>query len=85
MTANNKTEFGQILELLNKLDSDVRETNKRVDKTNERIEKWDERYFQLVKEQGNTARTIIIGAASVVIFSPVLGAAADLIRNHFIK
>lgn len=85
MTANNKTEFGQILELLNKLDSDVRETNKRVDKANERIEKWDERYFQLVKEQGNTARTIIIGAASVVIFSPVLGAAADLIRNHFIK
>ena len=59
MNKQNK-ELSQILELLNKLDSDVRETNKRV-------EKWDERYFQLVKEQGSNSRTIINAAASVVV------------------
>ncbi len=61
MDANNKTELGQILELLNKLDTDVRATNKKVDK-------WDERYFQLVKEQGANSRAVIYSAATVVVF-----------------
>ena len=91
----------QILSLLNKLDDDVRQTNKKVEETNQKIEatnkrleeevkktneqfqKWDERYFQLVKDQGNTARTIIIAAASVVVLSPVLGAVAELVNNYF--
>ena len=91
----------QILSLLNKLDDDVRQTNKKVEETNQKIEatnkrleeeakktneqfqKWDDRYFQLVKDQGNTARTIIIAAASVVVLSPVLGAVAELVNNYF--
>ncbi len=83
---NEPSELSQILALLNKLDTDVRATNKRLEAETEenkkKFEKWDERYFQLVKDQGNTARTIIIAAASVVVLSPVLGAVADLVKNH---
>ena len=86
------TQLTQILEILNRLDGDVRElkkgqdsTNAQIEQTNKKIEKWDDRYFQLVKDQGNSARTIIIAAASVVVLSPVLGAVADLVTNHFIK
>ena len=96
---NENNQLTQILEILNRLDGDVRElkqeqieTNQRIEQidqrieqTNQRIEKWDDRYFQLVKDQGNSARTIIIAAASVVVLSPVLGAVADLVTNHFIK
>ena len=91
----------QILSLLNKLDDDIRQTNKNVEEINQKLEatnqrledesqqtkeqfqKWDDRYFQLVKDQGNTARTIIIAAASVVVLSPVLGAVAELVNNYF--
>ena len=90
---NEPSELGQILALLNRLDADVRATNeklaieieenkKKFEETQEQFKKWDERYFQLVKEQGSTARTIIIAAASVVVLSPVLGAVADLVKNH---
>ncbi len=83
---NEPSELSQILALLNKLDTDVRATNKRLEAETEenkkKFEKWDEGYFQLVKDQGNTARTIIIAAASVVVLSPVLGAVADLVKNH---
>lgn len=75
----------QVLNLLNRMDEDIRELKKEQAETNERIGKWDDRYFQLVKDQGNSARTIIIAAASVVVLSPVLGAVADLVTNHFIK
>ena len=85
----------KILSLLDKLDTDIRATNQRLEaeaieareqfkETKEQFKKWDERYFNLVKEQGTTARTIIIAAASVVVLSPVLSAVADLAR-HFIK
>ena len=84
----------QILSLLNKLDSDIRETNQKLEATNqelkeeakktkEQFQKWDDRYFQLVKDQGNTARTIIIAAASVVVLSPVLGAVAEIVSHYF--
>ena len=58
---NEPSELSQILALLNKLDTDVRATNKRleaeVEENKKKFEKWNERYFQLVKDQGNTART----------------------------
>ena len=91
----------QILSLLNKLDDDIRQTNKNLEKTNQKLEetrqemkeeakktseqfqKWDDRYFQLVKDQGNTARTIIIAAASVVVLSPVLGAVMEIVGKYF--
>lgn len=60
---------------LDKLDQDIRATNQRIE---EKTKRWDDRFFQLVKEQGQTARTIIIAAASVVVLSPVLGAVTDL-------
>ncbi|MEM6613398.1 MAG: hypothetical protein AAF652_14295 [Cyanobacteria bacterium P01_C01_bin.72] len=82
-TENNQ--LTQVLNLLNRMDADIRELKKEQAETNKRIEKWDDRYFQLVKDQGNSARTIIIAAASVVVLSPVLGAVADLVTNHFIK
>lgn len=70
---------------LDQLDRDIKETNNRIERTNQRIEeevkRWDERFFQLVKEQGQTARTIIIAAASVVVLSPVLGAVVDLVSR----
>jgi hypothetical protein len=59
---------------LDKLDQDIRATNQRIE---EETKRWDDRFFQLVKEQGQTARTIIIAAASVVVLSPVLGAVTD--------
>lgn len=61
---------------LDRLDRDIKETNQRIE---EEVKRWDERFFQLVKEQGQTARTIIIAAASVVVLSPVLGAVVDVI------
>jgi len=60
---------------LDKLDQDIRATNQRIE---EETKRWDDRFFQLVKEQGQTDRTIIIAAASVVVLSPVLGAVTDL-------
>lgn len=67
---------------LDKLDRDIQETNKRIE--NE-VKRWDERFFQLVKDQGTTARTIIIGAATVVVLSPVLGAVADFVEHLYLK
>lgn len=60
---------------LDKLDQDIRATNQRIE---EETKCWDDRFFPLIKEQGQTARTIIIAAASVVVLSPVLGAVTDL-------
>ena len=60
---------------LDKLDQDIRATNQKIE---EETKRWDDRFFQLVKEQGQTDRTIIIAAASVVVLSPVLGAVTDL-------
>ena len=72
---------------LDQLDRDIKETNVRIEQTNQRIQdevkRWDERFFQLVKEQGQTSRTIIIAAASVVVLSPVLGAVVDLVSQFF--
>ena len=78
---------------LDKLDQDIQVANQRIQaeakNASERLEtevkRWDDRFFQLVKEQGQTARTIIIAAASVVVLSPVLGAVADLVSRTFIK
>lgn len=73
---------------LDKLDTDIRATNQRLEaeaiEAREQFKKWDERYFNLVKEQGTTARTIIIAAASVVVLSPVLSAVADVARHFFL-
>lgn len=60
---------------LDKLDQDIRATNQRIE---EETKRWDDRFFQFVKEQGQTARKIIIATASVVVLSPVLGAVTDL-------
>lgn len=67
---------------LDKLDRDIQETNKRIE---DEVKRWDERFFQLVKDQGTTARTIIIGAATVVVLSPVLGAVADFVEHLYLK
>ena len=45
----------QVLNLLNRMDGDIRELKQEQAETNKRIDKWDERYFQLVKDQGNSA------------------------------
>jgi hypothetical protein len=66
---------------LDKLDQDIRATNQKIE---EETKRWDDRFFQLVKEQGQTDRTIIIAAASVVVLSPVLGAVTDL-ANKFLS
>lgn len=47
----------------------------------EEVKRWDDRFFQLVKEQGQTSRTIIIAAASVVVLSPVLGTVAEFVAR----
>jgi hypothetical protein len=63
---------------LDKLDQDIKETNQHIETE---VKRWDERFFQLIKEQGQTSRTIIIAAASVVVFGPVFGAAFDFFTN----
>jgi hypothetical protein len=78
---------------LDKLDQDIRATNQRLEQeskaTTQRLEdevkRWDDRFFQLVKEQGQTARTIIIAAASVVVLSPVLGAVTEFVGRFLVK
>lgn len=60
---------------LDKLDQDIRATNQRIE---EETKRWDDRFFPLIKEQGQTDRTIIIAAACVVVLSPVLRAVTDL-------
>jgi MerR family transcriptional regulator, repressor of the yfmOP operon len=67
---------------LDKLDRDIQETNKRIE---DEVKRWDERFFQLVKDQGTTARTIIIGAATVVVLSPALGAVGDFVEHLYLK
>jgi hypothetical protein len=70
---------------LDKLDQDIQIASQRIqteaknvsDRLETEVKRWDDRFFQLVKEQGQTARTIIIAAASVVVLSPVLGAVTD--------
>lgn len=84
---NGQNELGQILSLLNKLYLDIRATNekleRKIEESKEQLKKRNEQYFQLVKAQGNTARTIIVAAASVIIFSPVLGAVTDFVTKRF--
>lgn len=67
---------------LDKLDQDIRATNQRLE---DEVKRWDDRFFQLVKEQGQTARTIIIAAASVVVLSPVLGAVTEFVGRFLVK
>ena len=67
---------------LGQLDRDIKETRKELQ---DEVKRWDERFFQLVKEQGQTARTIIIVAASVVVLSPVLGAVMNLVSQWLNK
>jgi MerR family transcriptional regulator, repressor of the yfmOP operon len=70
---------------LDKLDQDIQIASQRIqteaknasDRLETEVKRWDDRFFQLVKEQGQTDRTIIIAAASVVVLSPVLGAVTD--------
>ena len=69
-----QNDISQVLELLNKLDTDVRETNRKLE---EQAKSWDDRYFQLVKEQGQNSRTVINAAATVVIF--------DILANVLIQ
>ena len=72
---------------LDKLDQDIRATNQRLEQESkaatqrleDEVKRWDDRFFQLVKEQGQTARTIIIAAASVVVLSPGLGAVTEFV------
>ena len=73
----------KVEETYQKIEATNRRLEEEAKKTNEQFQKWDDRYFQLVKDQGNTARTIIIAAASVVVLSPVLGAVAELVNNYF--
>lgn len=78
------TKILTLVELTNsrlaQLDRDIQDTNKRIE---DEIKRWDERFFKLVKEQGQTARTIIIAAASVVVLSPVLGAVVGLVNQFW--
>lgn len=48
---------------------------------NEEVKRWDDRFFQVVKEQGQTSRTIILAASSVVVLSPVLGTVAEFVAR----
>ena len=59
---------------LDKLDQDIWATNQRIE---EETKCWDDHFFQLVKEQGQTDRIIIIAASCVVVLSPVLEAVTD--------
>ena len=67
---------------LDKLDQNIRATNQRLE---DEVKRWDDRFFQLVKEQGQTARTIIIAAASVVALNPVLGAVTEFVGRFLVK
>lgn len=68
----------KILTLVEKLDKDIQNTDQRMQ---EEVKRWDDRFFQLVKEQGQTSRTIIIAAASVVVLSPVLGTVSEFVAR----
>jgi MerR family transcriptional regulator, repressor of the yfmOP operon len=76
-----ETITGQIESINNRLDK-MEEGQKRLE---EEVKRWDDRFFQLVKEQGQTARTIIIAAASVTVLSPALGAAVDFFSRFLIQ
>lgn len=67
---------------LDQLDQNIRATNQRLE---DEVKRWDDRFFQLVKEQGQTARTIIIAAASVVALNPVLGAVTEFVGRFLVK
>ncbi len=48
-------------------------------------DQWDERYFQLTRDTLGTAKTIIVTAGVVVIFSPVLQALSPAIEKIVVK
>jgi MerR family transcriptional regulator, repressor of the yfmOP operon len=89
------TEQEQLTRILNSIEtitSQIESINNRLDKMEEgqkrleeEVKRWDDRFFQLVKKQGQTARTIIIAAASVTVLSPALGAAVDFFSGFLIQ
>jgi MerR family transcriptional regulator, repressor of the yfmOP operon len=80
-----ETITGQIESINHRLDRIEESTATDRKRLEEEVKRWDDRFFQLVKEQGQTARTIIIAAASVTVLSPALGAAVDFFSRFLIQ
>ncbi|MCL6436351.1 hypothetical protein [Leptothermofonsia sp. ETS-13] len=73
--------LGDIAQQLSEIKHDIQSLEKRFDGLEEEVKRWDERFFQLTRDNLNTARTIIITAGAAVILSPVLQAFAPAIQS----
>lgn len=65
-------------EEVNFLKSEVTEVKKDLANSTQRMDKWEERFFQLSRDNLIIARTVIVAAASVVIFGSLIDNAEAL-------
>ncbi|WP_071453075.1 hypothetical protein [Gloeomargarita lithophora] len=68
------TELRNINTRLDKLETDIRETIKRVDK-------WELQFLQLSRDNLAISRTIIIAAGAAVIFAPLIKEIAPAVAS----
>lgn len=66
---------------LDRIEALVEANAKAISELKAESQKWDERFFQLTQDTLGTAKTIIVTAGIVVIFSPILQALAPAIEK----
>ena len=75
----------EVLDRLERLDSDIKRLDQKLDadiqRLDARADKWEERFLQLSKDNLAISRTVIIAAATVVIFGSLLDKAEILVEG----
>ncbi len=67
-----------VIERFDKIDSEISQLREEL---RTEVKRWDEQFFQLARDMAGSSRTIIIAAASVVIFGSVLDKADVLLEG----
>ncbi|NEQ43450.1 MAG: hypothetical protein F6K00_07775 [Leptolyngbya sp. SIOISBB] len=77
--------FDRLDRLEQRLDSRIQDLEKKLDadiqRLDDRTDKWEERFLQLSKDNLAISRTVIIAAATVVIFGSLLDKAEVLVEG----
>ncbi|MEM6836746.1 MAG: hypothetical protein AAF609_07800 [Cyanobacteria bacterium P01_C01_bin.120] len=75
----------EVLERLEQLDGNIKRLEQKLDadvqRLDARTDKWEERFLQLSKDNLAISRTVIIAAATVVIFGSLLDKAEILVEG----
>jgi len=75
----------EVLDRLEQLDNNIKRLEQKLDtdvqRLDKRTDKWEERFLQLSKDNLAISRTVIIAAATVVIFGSLLDKAEILVEG----